>query len=179
MKYEAIFTKQEPIDWGQTRHFWAPERNKTYWLRLTDQSFWHSMLNDGQVETPTHNWPYFNEYNSYKAWFDEVEDKALNTLKTAVAQLLADFDDRSMKEFSGKGQSKRAQLEKLLASFEGHDALLKGGKKTKQKAKKDRKLTSSKRDSDQINRLLDEAIEEDIHLKGLLDKERASLHPMI
>ena len=26
-KYQAMFTKQEPIDWGMTRHFWHPERN--------------------------------------------------------------------------------------------------------------------------------------------------------
>ena len=114
-KYEAMFTKQEPIDWGMTRHLKHPSRREDH--RLSDRQFWHSMLNDGTESVE--NWPYYLEHAAYKGWFDRVEDKALDTLKRAVAQLLAQFDKKENKVFDGKKSSKRGQIEKLLTQMEG------------------------------------------------------------
>ena len=107
MKYESMLTKQEPTDWGSTRHFWLNSRRGD--VRLPDQQYWHSMLNDG-TET-LENWPYYREYMVYKSWFEEVEDKALNTLKGAVAKLLSDFDDQeNSKYYDGGDLTKRGQF---------------------------------------------------------------------
>ena len=86
-----MFTKKELVDHGQTRQLFDPFRRENVFIRLSDYAFWHSMLNDGTDIGD--NWPFLNEYHAYKTWFDGVEDKALNTLKLAVSQLLADFDD--------------------------------------------------------------------------------------
>ena len=78
-----MFTKPELIDSGHpTRHFWD-ETRRTIEPRLSTHIYWHNMLNDGTE--PLENWPFFEEYHAYKSWFDEIEDKALDTLKTAIA----------------------------------------------------------------------------------------------
>lgn len=41
------------------------------------------MLNDGTQAVE--NWPYYRQYMVYKDWFDGVENRALHTLKVAVA----------------------------------------------------------------------------------------------
>ncbi len=41
------------------------------------------MLNDGTDSMQ--EWPGYRLYNHYKDWFDLIEDKALGTLKVAVA----------------------------------------------------------------------------------------------
>ena len=64
------------------------------------------MLNDG-TEKGMENWPLYHEYTTYKHWFDQVEDRALGTLKTAVAKLLADFDNPTVKTYDGSNLSKR------------------------------------------------------------------------
>ena len=49
-------------------------------------------------------WPYYHEYMVYKEWFDQIEDRALGTLKLAVAKLLKNFDeDQPTKTYSGEG----------------------------------------------------------------------------
>lgn len=76
-----------------------------------------------------------------------MEDRALGTLKTAVAKLLADFDNPTVKTFDGSNLSKRGQIETLMANIEGQERA-----QTKEKqqrlGRKSRKLTSSKRDID-------------------------------
>jgi len=63
-------------------------------------------LNDGTESVE--NWPFYLEYEAYKGWFDQVEDKALDTLKTAVAQLLKNFENPDNKVFdAAKGKSKK------------------------------------------------------------------------
>lgn len=171
-KYEAMFTKQERIDWGQNRHIYHPDRHEDH--RLSDRQFWHSMLNDGTESVE--NWPFYTEYVAYKGWFDNVEDKALDTLKTAVAQLLQNFEKPDNKTFNGKNKSKKQQLEKLLSQMEGlEDAYVVDKQKnsTGKKSKKNRKITSSKRDIDQISQLLDQAVSEDIHLSKLVEPSDA------
>ena len=118
-KYQAMFTKREPTDWGLNRHLFNPVRNVND-QRLTDHIFWHNMLNDG-TEKGMENWPLQHEYTTYKHWFDQVEDRALGTLKTAVAKLLADFDDPSVKTFDGSNLTKRGQIETLMANIEGQE----------------------------------------------------------
>ena len=105
-KYEEIFNKQDHIDWGQTRHFWFPHRRQDQEVRMNDNMHWHSMLNDGT--NAVENWPYYRQYMVYKDWFEEIEKKALNTLKVAIAQLLADFDDdKKNPVFDGTNMTKR------------------------------------------------------------------------
>ena len=90
-------------------------------------------------------------YNKYKNWFDGIEDKALGTLKVAVAQLLAEFDNESNKTFDGEDLTKRGQMEKLLSMIEGREQSLQEGAKLDKgtsKSKKNRAMTSSKRDID-------------------------------
>jgi len=82
-KYSAMFTKKELVDHGQNRHLMDPARKDPLEARLSDYKFWHSMLNDGTEVGE--NWPFYHEYHAYKHWFDGVEDRALNTLKVAVA----------------------------------------------------------------------------------------------
>ena len=116
-KYEAIFTKQEPIDWGQDRHMWTPMRKDMPFQRLTEYQYWHSMINDG-TDT-VQNWPFYKEYMGYKEWFDQIEDKAVHTLKVAVAQLLENFDKEENALYDGSDLTKRGQLESLLTKIEG------------------------------------------------------------
>ena len=63
-------------------------------------------MNDG-TET-LENWPYYREYMVYKSWFEEVEHRALDTLKGAVAKLLANFDDTvTSKSYEGGDLTKK------------------------------------------------------------------------
>ena len=111
-----MFTRKEPVDHGQhNRMLLTPDRREDVFIRLSDYSFWHSMLNDGT--DVGENWPWLHEYNAYKHWFDGVEEKALNTLKVAVSQLLAQFDDPNNKTYDGANLTKKGQLEKLLATY--------------------------------------------------------------
>lgn len=56
---------------------------------MEEYFYWYQVLNDGL--NPYDNLPYFREYAGYKDWADEVEDKALDSLKFAVNSLLHDF----------------------------------------------------------------------------------------
>lgn len=116
-KYEAIFSEKEPIDWGTLKHHWTSQRGKTFDPKLDDHIYWHSHMNDGT--DAVENWPYYREYNVYKNWFSEIEDKALCTLKMAVAQLLSNFDNQTVHD--GSGQTKKGQFESLLSKIEGLD----------------------------------------------------------
>ena len=109
-KYESMFTAVEPYDWGQM-HLWAAGRQERD-HRLADYQFWHSMINDGT--NSVENWPYYREYLNYKEWFDQVEDRALDTLKFAISKLLSDFD-KEHTVFDGEKKTKRAQIEGLLS----------------------------------------------------------------
>ena len=83
-KYDTMLTEYEAHDYGQVRHYWNRDRNPTIESgRLQDYQYWHSMLNDGTESIE--NWPYYREYMAYKHWFDQVEDKALDTLKLAIS----------------------------------------------------------------------------------------------
>ena len=63
-------------------------------------------MNDG-TET-LENWPYYREYMIYKSWFEDVELRALETLKMAVAKLLANFDDQeNSKYYDGSNLTKK------------------------------------------------------------------------
>lgn len=100
-KYENLFTKQEPIDSGNFMHLWFRNEDP----RLSDQEFWYSMLNDNTDNI--RDWPWYKEYSAYKDWFDTIEDKALGTLKMAVAQLLAEFDKKTNKVYEAGSLTKR------------------------------------------------------------------------
>ena len=122
----------------------------------------------------------------YKSWFEEVEHRAIDTLKGAVAKLLANFDDQvNSKYYDGDGLTKKGQFEKILSLMEGYTttpdvqntkAAANGAKKTK---KRGRKMTSTKRDYDYINQLLDETVREDLQLNTFLNTDQAEIHPLV
>ena len=62
MKYETMFTREEPADWGVLRHFNTPLRKDKFY-RLDDAVFWHSLVNDGSDELS--HWPFYREYEAF------------------------------------------------------------------------------------------------------------------
>ena len=107
----------------------------------------------------------YKEYMAYQGWAERIEDKALHTLKVAVAQLLNDFEGDNP-VFDSSNQSKRGQLENLMSLVEGTESEKTSEQKEKVRSdKKARKMTSSRRDFDYIDDLLDDAICEDSNLK--------------
>ena len=84
---------------------------------MNDKIYWYSFNNDGT--DVLENWPYYKEWMSYSRWAEDVEGKALHTLKLAVAQLLADFDDDKNATFDGTDMTKRGQMENLLSMMGG------------------------------------------------------------
>jgi len=156
-KWENIFAKKERRDTGTYKHFWDHYRGSNLDIilhenpKFQDHLYWHSQLNDGT--DAGEEWPWYREYYLYKHWMSEIEDKALHTLKMAVAQLLSNFDNAT--EFNGKGMTKRGQFEDLMSKIEGQEVEAPGLKEKKDKAKKTRKITSSKRDLNYINQILD------------------------
>ena len=140
-------------------------------MRYDDYVYWNAMISSDGNTNPLDKWPYYREYMAYKDWFERVEDKALHTLKLAVAQLLADFgedgDTTKNPVFEGTNLTKRGQMEHLMSLIEGNTDESKNTASQQPKAKgvkKTRKMTSTKRDLNYIDQLLDDAICEDIHL---------------
>lgn len=176
-KYETILTKEDRIDWGVPRHLNTPLRKDPH-HRLSDYEFWHSQMNDGTDESG--HWPYYREFEAYQGWFEGVEHHALDTLKFAIAQLLAEFDKENAVFEEGK-KSKKEQLRGLLNLIEGEQETNSKEKNSRKKAnaKRERKMTSSKRDLDYINHLLDDVVCADSHLKPFLDPALAEKNPTI
>ena len=75
------------------------------------------MLNDGYTKLDTI--PYVNRLNAYKDWMSGIEERALDTLKQAINQLLIDFEDgKANKTFKkSKAKSKRQQIEELMTAL--------------------------------------------------------------
>ena len=55
--------------------------------------------------------------NAYKEWMEEIEDRALDTLKQAINQLLITFEEKdNIKTYKKtKGSTKREQIEELMS----------------------------------------------------------------
>lgn len=131
-------------------HMNTPLR-KDQFHRVKDYEFWHSQINDGSDEYG--HWPYYREFEAYQGWFEGVEHRAMDTLKFAIAQLLSEFDKDNAVFEEGK-KTKKDQLQGLLSLIEGEQESLakdKAGKKSKRQTRKERKMTSSKRDLNYIN----------------------------
>ena len=82
-----------------------------------DKVYWHSQINDGTQAVE--EWPGYRLWLRYNDWYDQIEDKALGTLKVAVAQLLSEFDKEENKTYDGEDLTKRGQIETLLSLIEG------------------------------------------------------------
>lgn len=117
-KWTDILTKRERTDWGQERHFWANHRREDADVIFADKQYWQTMTSSDGAPDALINWPYYKEYMTYKNWLEQVEDRALHTLKLAVSKLLADFDEKNP-EFDGENMSKRRQMEQLMSLVEG------------------------------------------------------------
>jgi len=51
------------------------------------------VYNDGH--NPYTSLPYYREYYGYKDWVDQIEERAVDSLKFAVNSLLHDFNEHS------------------------------------------------------------------------------------
>ena len=76
---------------------------------------WYRAINDGWSKLDTI--PYVNRMNAYKEWMEEIEDRALDTLKQAINQLLITFEEKdNIKTYKKtKGSTKREQIEELMS----------------------------------------------------------------
>ena len=178
-KWTEILTKREREDRGQERHFWTQHRLEDQDVRFADKQYQQAITSPDGAPDQLENWPMYKEYMAYQSWAERIEDKALHTLKVAVAQLLNDFEGDNP-VFDSSNQSKRGQLEKLMSLVEGTESEKTSEQKKKVKsAKKARKMTNTERDFDYINHLLDDAICEDNNLKQFLDPALAEKSPII
>ena len=84
-KWTEILSQRERADWGQERHFWSLHRKEDHDVRFADYQYWQTLASSDGAPDALENWPYYREYMAYKTWFEQVEDKALHTLKLAVA----------------------------------------------------------------------------------------------
>lgn len=64
-----------------------------YERKQETREYWHRALNDGRAPGVEENWPMRVEYHAYKDWADQIQAKALDTLKYTVGRLLVDFED--------------------------------------------------------------------------------------
>ena len=85
------------------------------------QEYIHRFYNDGKCVTRDEYWNLRVEYHKYKEWADQIQDKALNTLKYTVNKLLLDFENNAevknevISFNSGKAEKKRNALNRLLS----------------------------------------------------------------
>ena len=147
-KWTEIFTARDRTDWGRDRFHWATHPREDRDVQFADYQYWQTMASGDGAPDALINWPYYKEYMIYKNWFERTEDKALHTLKLAVAKLLADFDEANP-EFDGKDRSKRSQLEHLMSLInEGTEVENDNIQAKKRKEGQRAKITSTRRDLD-------------------------------
>ena len=84
-KYFRIFNtpREETLDPIMLRY--KEMRGRSEYL-VEKRDYWYRLYNDGY--TPIDGLHYQNHWENYKAWMEELEDKALDTLKMAVDMLL-------------------------------------------------------------------------------------------
>jgi hypothetical protein len=73
-KYIKVFTRREPID----EDLLWPRRIEEE--KFLERDFWWRFYNNHQI-TPMEKWPKKREYEMYKDWADDVESKAIDTLR--------------------------------------------------------------------------------------------------
>lgn len=60
-------------------------------------------------------WPKKREYEMYKDWADDVESKAIDTLRQCLSQLILSLkEDKKVSPNPAKGTTKREKLEHLM-----------------------------------------------------------------
>ncbi len=65
---------------------------------MQEQEYWFRIINDGM--NPLNSFSNVRELESYKFWAERIEEKALETLRMAVKNLLLDAEHA--KEYYGK-----------------------------------------------------------------------------
>jgi hypothetical protein len=64
-----------------------------------EQEYWFRVMNDGMC--PLDSFPYAREFSAYKEWADQIESKAVDTLRTCINKLLIEAKDEK-KVYEGK-----------------------------------------------------------------------------
>lgn len=107
-KYIKAFTRREPVD----EDLRWPRRIEED--RFANRDFWWRFFNNNQV-TPMEKWPKKVEYEMYKDWADDVEAKAIDTLRNCLAQLILSLkEDKKVSPKFAKGTTKHEKLEYLM-----------------------------------------------------------------
>ena len=101
--------------------------------RYEKYDYWYRMYNDGYSEFDSLF--YRDNWLSYKAWMEELEDKAMDTLRMAIDMLLIRAREKTV-EYDDDGASKSQQLESLLRKL---NQAAEDGKSELKKAKKPKK----------------------------------------
>ena len=117
-KYEELLLKEVEEDPGlpttDPGRLWESRD-----ARASTREYWHRVVNDGRAKQ-LDNWPMRVEYHAYKAWADQIQGKALDTLKYTVTRLLLDFEDNkevgnTVVDFAPEAKEpKRKSLNRLL-----------------------------------------------------------------
>ena len=117
-KYEELLMRESSLDSGlpstDPGRLWEKRQ-----ARADDREYWHRLVNDGRAKNMD-NWPMRVEYHAYKDWADQIQGKAMDTLKYTVTRLLLDFEDNqevgnTVVDFAPEGKEpKRQSLNRLL-----------------------------------------------------------------
>jgi len=135
--------------------------------KIDDKVYWYRVLNDGRHLFDA--FPYAMEYEAYKLWADQIEDKALDTLKFAINQLLMEIED-SKKEKS----SKQSSLMELLELTNGRKPTPKKSKGLRRKSKG--KLSEESKPLTDLPFLLKEVLETDEDFAKMFDSKNDNPH---
>jgi hypothetical protein len=65
-----------------------------------EYDYWFRVLNGGIL--PTDSLPYYKQLVAYKDWVEQIESKALDTLKLTVQRLILDFENNESGLISNK-----------------------------------------------------------------------------
>lgn len=85
-KYEEMLRKEEKYEFEDVRlPYWERLRNIRF-RNVDDTMYWYGLYNEGK--NPFENLPYYRDYIGYKDWADNIEERALDSLKFAVNSLL-------------------------------------------------------------------------------------------
>lgn len=123
---------------------------------------WYRVFNDGKC--PVDSFPYIQEYNEYKHWVDQIEYKALGTLRTAVNKLLIDHEQAQ--EFSGP-------LKKLQALASGTNRQVKDGKA---RSKDTNSMLGQPRPLSEIEQSITGMLQSDPHFSSIFQANEQNEH---
>lgn len=112
-KYEKILTQK-------TTTFQQHDRYNRKWsdveVKREEYEYWYRVWNQGRM--PTDALPYYQELLQYKDFVDNVEERALGTLRWTIGRLLLDFENQKgineVREFEQGKETKTDAYKRLL-----------------------------------------------------------------